>query len=478
MANYRAVATGNWSAGSTWGGGAVPPDAAGHNIYSNGFTVTIDQSVDVALITNAAITATFVGGGTSAAVGGGFACSTTGLTLNLGSIGLGVTNVSTLTTSGNANPTITANIPAAPTALSAAIVFNNSSTGTIIFNGNINGGTAGFPGIIGLSNTSSGTVNIYGNLTGGTGNQSNAFSYAVNNASASGTIIVNSGTITGCTSTTVSNSYGIYNPSTGVVTLNNCIVNASLIPAINNPSTGSVTAINCVFTANSTANAYIAGASSVNRLSGTFINATNGLQAISASKWILFSNPTNAYFQIPLDGVNANSNIKYYTADNNLNQANPTDVRTGVSYASGALTGRLTVPAEGTVSKSVTVGPLMPFTATRSSTTATATLAYSYPYTAGDTIVVTGASNAEWNETYTIASVISGTSITFAVPATYSSTAGSGAQMQTVGTAVLTAANIFDTLTSTMTTSGSIGERLANASTVAITGQQITNALG
>ena len=29
-----------------------------------------------------------------------------------------------------------------------------------------------------------------------------------------------------------------------------------------------------------------------------------------------------------------------------------------------------------------------------------------------------------------------------------------------------------------MTTSGSIGERLANASTVAVTGEQITNALG
>ena len=48
----------------------------------------------------------------------------------------------------------------------------------------------------------------------------------------------------------------------------------------------------------------------------------------------------------------------------------------------------------------------------------------------------------------------------------------------TTGTAILTSAAIFNTLTSTMTTSGSIGERLANASTVAVTGQQITSALG
>ena len=71
MANYRAIASGNWSAGATWAGGAVPPNNEGHNIYSNNFAVTIDQDVNVALITNASITASFVGGGTSAAAGGG-----------------------------------------------------------------------------------------------------------------------------------------------------------------------------------------------------------------------------------------------------------------------------------------------------------------------------------------------------------------------------------------------------------------------
>ena len=126
-----------------------------------------------------------------------------------------------------------------------------------------------------------------------------------------------------------------------------------------------------------------------------------------------------------------------YTADNAFGQANPTDVRSGVSYASGNLTGRLTVPARGSVALSVNYGPSMPFTATRSGTTATATLAYSYPLVVGDSITVTGASNSEWNSTYTIASVVSGTSVTFVVPATHSATAGTGALMQTTGTAVL-----------------------------------------
>jgi hypothetical protein len=129
-----------------------------------------------------------------------------------------------------------------------------------------------------------------------------------------------------------------------------------------------------------------------------------------------------------------------FTADNStaLNQAAPTDVRAGVAYGIGnSQTGRLTVPARGSVALSVNYGPSMPFTATRSGTTATATLAYSYPLVVGDEFTVTGASNSEWNSTYTIASVVSGTSVTFTVPNTHSSTAGVGALMQTTGTAVL-----------------------------------------
>jgi antitoxin (DNA-binding transcriptional repressor) of toxin-antitoxin stability system len=147
-----------------------------------------------------------------------------------------------------------------------------------------------------------------------------------------------------------------------------------------------------------------------------------------------------------------------FTADNSLGQANPTDVRSGVSYASGNLTGRLTVPARGSVALSVNYGPSMPFTATRSGTTATATLAYSYPLVVGDSITVTGASNSEWNSTYTIASVVSGTSVTFTVPATHSATAGAGATMQTAGTAVLdpaaVASAVWGAATRTLTGGG------------------------
>jgi hypothetical protein len=81
-----------------------------------------------------------------------------------------------------------------------------------------------------------------------------------------------------------------------------------------------------------------------------------------------------------------------------------TDVRNGVSYASGALTGSCAVPAAGSVALGVPVDA-------------------------------------------------------------------------TTGTAVLTPAAVWDTLTSSLTTSGSIGERLKNASTVATNGEQLASAL-
>lgn len=222
----------------------------------------------------------------------------------------------------------------------------------------------------------------------------------------------------------------------GSVTLNNCqLTSGSSYPAVNTTS-GTVNAINCIFTA-STAGAAFVSSVAVNRLSGSFISASNGQQPIAASRWFLNTIPTNSYIQHALNGINANSYVRYYTADNALGQANPTDVRSGVSYASGNLTGRLTVPARGSVALSVNYGPSMPFTATRSGTTATATLTYSYPLVVGDQITVTGASNTEWNTTYTIASVVSGTEITFTVPNTHSATEGTGAAMQTTGTAVL-----------------------------------------
>lgn len=342
-------------------------------------------------------------------------------------------------------------------AISASLTSSITYTGGNIYGGNsggiISNGTVIISGCTILGQTgpalfNNGTSNTF-TISGSTITGGSADYGIINNST--GSLIITTSTVTGGSSGTT--SYGVFNNSTGTVSIQGDII------------------------ASTVTNGFYGIAAGANvTLCGSQISSSNGFAAVVCNKYLVNPTPTSAKIRHAKSGTGTYSN--FFTADNTLSQANPTDVRNGVSYASGALTGTLTVPSEGTVSNGVTVGPLMPFTATRSSTTATATLSYSYPYVAGDTIVVTGASNTEWNGTYTIASVISGTSITFTVPITYSSTAGSGANLQTVGTAMLTSAAIFNTLTSTMTTAGSIGERLANVSTVAVTGQQITNALG
>ena len=65
---------------------------------------------------------------------------------------------------------------------------------------------------------------------------------------------------------------------------------------------------------------------------------------------------------------------------------------------------------------------------------------------------------------------------TLAVPAAGSVALGVPVDA-TTGTAVLTPAAVWDTLTSSLTAAGSIGERLKNAATVATTGEQLATAL-
>ena len=443
MADVRAFRSGNWSdtnlATSPWSNGtAIFAPAAGDNVYANTWTIAVDISATCTSITNLSATSrVWKDGGTATATAGGNYTLSNGVTLTA-NLNSGQSGLSLVTISGTASASIVGNVSNANQAGSGAIAITCSTSGTLTITGNITGGGSSSTGL-GVTNTSTGTINVTGNVLG---------------LAAS----------------------GLNNNSTGTISVTGNVTAGSAAAGANNASTGTFTIIGDI-TASNGANGFTSSsASATNRLSGSFISSANGTMAIYATKYILNTTPLNAKTRYSLNGIA--TYVDMFTADNNLSQANPTDVRNGVSYASGSLIGTLTIPSEGTVSNGVTVGPLMPFTATRSGTTATATLAYSYPYLSGDTIVVTGASNPEWNGTYTIASVISGTSITFNVPTSYSSTAGTGAQMQTVGTAMLTAASIFNTLTSTMTTPGSIGERLVNTSTVAITGQQITNAWG
>jgi len=314
MANYRAVASGNWNTAATWGGGAVPPNGAGHSIYSNTFTVTVDINVDVALITNAANAGTFVGGGTAAA-GGGFTLSN-GVTLTSSNVTLG-TNATLVTLASTNSASIVGNITGSNNSNISCVI--NSGTGTLTVTGIITGGTATTSNW-GCNNSSTGVINVSGSLVGG---------------SVGGT------------------NYALINSLTGTITMTGSVTSGSLSPAANNASTGTFTIVGDI-TATNGANAFTSSNSgATNRLSGSFISAANGYAAIYAVKYFLNTSPTAAKTRYALNG--SSTYLDMFTADNSLGQAAITDVRFGTVYASGALTGVAYIPSAGSVAFGVPV---------------------------------------------------------------------------------------------------------------------------
>ena len=313
MANYRAVASGNWSAGATWGGGAVPPNAAGHSIYSNTFTVTVDTNVDVALVTNAGNAGTFVGGGTAAA-GGGFTLSN-GVTLT-SNVTLG-TNATLVTLSSTNSASIVGNITGSNNSSISCVL--NSGTGTLTITGNITGGTATTSNF-GCNNSGNGTTNVTGSIVGGSGGTGN---------------------------------FALTNSGIGSVTMTGSVTGGSTSAGANNSSTGTFTVIGDI-TGTSGSNGFTsANINSVNRLSGSFISAANGVSAIYAIKYFLNTSPTSAKTRYSLNG--SSTYLDMFTADNSLGQASTSDVRFGTVYASGALTGVAYIPSASSVAFGVPV---------------------------------------------------------------------------------------------------------------------------
>src|SRR5574343_1032356 len=128
MADKWAVASGNWSSTSTWNDGTLPgPD---DDVYADGWTVSVNQSVTIL-----SLNTTQRSGGTS---GGEF------------SLVNGV--VVTATSGAFAGPT-------------RCVVFAFSGATSATFNGAVFGGTG--TNAYGAANMSSGTLILNGDATGG-----------------------------------------------------------------------------------------------------------------------------------------------------------------------------------------------------------------------------------------------------------------------------------------------------------------------
>lgn len=148
MAVRYAVATGNWSNTATWDGGTLPTSA--DDVYSNNFTVTIDTDVTVLSIRNTA---------QSPAVAGGTFILNGGVTLTCtGANGIVAGTLTCLTFSGTTTSTINANSSGPSSSNIRAIV--KSGNGTLNFNGNLTGNSENTLTL----NSNTGITNIVGSV--------------------------------------------------------------------------------------------------------------------------------------------------------------------------------------------------------------------------------------------------------------------------------------------------------------------------
>jgi hypothetical protein len=345
MALKYPSANGNWSTAGNWNGGTVP--VPGDDVRANGFTVTIDVDINVLQLSTAQ--------SLPALAGGSFVVSTN-RTLTC-DVNFGTTTCLTSTV-GN-TVTIIGNIYGAGGGSINTINFNNSgsilnvtgiiygSSGTAFSNTLVIGGTLNFVGNLfgGAAGTSSNGIQILsggnlvftGNITAGGGNSNGVF-FAGTSCTINGNIYAGGGTSDGVIITTGTNiiNADCYGSNTA----------ASSSPALN--VTGGISIV-----VNGTVYA------------GT-ISTSFGL--ISTSTNVVVSNVEFTNGNTPVSGFvkfkNTAPTVTVTKADNTTEQlVDPSttdipviaDVRDGITYASGALTGTLKVPPTGSVALGVPV---------------------------------------------------------------------------------------------------------------------------
>jgi len=457
MAIRYAVATGNWSNPAIWNGGTLP--TIGDDVFSNTFSVTVDQNINVNKLTNAAnavpaisangrfipnngitiqanlepasistrlvevlangVNFTIIGNitsflGTNFCVYNSFGTSTINFIGNIiasatnpvgGIFSVGQVNMSGNTTGGGTstahgitlgaggNLDLVGNVLGGTASSGGASGVDGVGSNNVTITGNISGGTVGsinrgisdigiltvVGNIVAQGGTTNngvaniGTLNIIGDIIAGAGNGSQA-ALSITNLNMTGNIYGGSGTncngasatnaivvgnIFGGTTTTASFASGgsglftttslnvvgnVYGGASNSVTIATPFqLNAGVISQGSGVITGNVYASSLSqmpgFVGLSTNTAYI---------DGDVVFGTNGTSPVFGRVYFRNTAPTVTVTKQNLSQVTL---IDASTTNN----PSPTDVRDGIVYASGSLTGALKVPPTNAVAVGVPV---------------------------------------------------------------------------------------------------------------------------
>jgi hypothetical protein len=343
MAVIWAVQNGNWSATSTWNGGTLP--AADDDVYADGRTVTIDQDVTVL-----SIRTTQRSGGTA---GGGFLINQS-LTINASLI----TGRENCIQIGAFNINVNINSNLRPDNINAEVnrMIANSSTGTVNIVGNFLTSllTSQWANI--LTNLSSGTVNITGVVNSqlynaSVRNQSSGIINIIGNIEVTTTPVINGSAIRNDSTGQVYITGNVYSTITGVTAAAYTSSSGSYFKLIGNVTCQSVSSP-LIFSSSSSA---------INIIRGNITSSSNGIYPLQIVRFFL-DNTGNIYFSFRDASTNGAvppspiaGETRLYSADVIIDAPQASDVRDGVEYAEGILTGTLIVPTPDNVRKNIPV---------------------------------------------------------------------------------------------------------------------------
>ena len=312
MAVRYAVATGNWSATSTWNGGTLP--ASGDDIYANGFTVTIDTQVlniGIGKISTQLCPLTSIAGG---------------------SFSYNIVGTAPLTFTGNLYGGTTA----------CLVPIGNGRVITI--NGNIYGGTVAGAAGLGQNNLYNCTYYLNGDVTAGSVATATAVSF-YNNVIY---LEVNG------------NVYGTTAPAFTTPVTNNCVINGNIlaqstgVPISMALNTNGTFRLNGNITGTATnAAVSVTGTSGTVIVNGNEVNK-NGFPAVQLQVGTIRKVYGNTWNGTPTVQRENGTDFLLYTATS-FNMPITSNVRTGITYGGGAYTGTLSVPPASSVAVGVPV---------------------------------------------------------------------------------------------------------------------------
>lgn len=519
MAVVYPLANGNWSTVANWYSGGVAYGQlplAGDDVYADGKTVTIDQNVTVANLYNLQR----VGG----IIAGVFNVSASGLTITANIVAAGsisfpsamsITATGTTTIIGN----ITGNLNTPINGIGVGLIIQ---AGTVNVTGNVQGGgLAGSNnnGSNGITVSNSAILNLVGNVTGGasstatygiafantsrgviTGNATGGLTDVAINVSStlSNALVFNGLAISGSTpgirnattgTVTINGNqtavgtalvFSILNNSTGIITINgDCLGALSASPSnayiVNNNTTGIVN-INGNVTARSVGPSASVAIVNNNNVGGT-MNISGNVSGGSVLNAIgVYNNSTgtvNVGGNITGGSIASNSPAIYSITAGTIDVTGTTTAGlypalfstslTATNILRGNITNALGVPAY--FAYNIKVSPTAVQTATMQTTTNVDRLFSTSNVSVGAPAVT----NVRLGIVYGSTNELTGTMI---VP-TPANVRNGVPTDNTVGTADLTIAEFWDINASTLTTAGSIGDRVRNSATVQSTGDQL-----